>query len=42
MRARKLLLIISLLSLLSAGCGIFKKKCDCPRFGSVENRQKQG
>ncbi|HRU60240.1 MAG: hypothetical protein ACO1G7_00015 [Bacteroidota bacterium] len=42
MLRRRSFFLLSLVLLLSSGCGIFKKKCDCPRFGSAENRIKHG
>jgi len=35
-------MLFALAALLGTGCGLFKKKCDCPRFGSVEKREKRG
>jgi hypothetical protein len=34
----KILAFITVLAALSLqGCGVFKKKCDCPRFGHYFN-----
>lgn len=36
MQFRKSLLLLLLTCLLISGCGIFRKKCDCPRFSNTE------
>jgi hypothetical protein len=37
-KTTKLLALIIVLGTLSLqGCGVFKKKCDCPRFGHYFN-----